>query len=76
VAYQSALGKLKDSEDRRQANLGRKGWQGQSSAIYQQLLQQKLDAMGGEQVMRKLLSVALLSSALAYSLTGCSTLED
>ena len=26
--------------------------------------------------MRKLLSVALLSSALAYSLTGCSTLED
>ena len=25
--------------------------------------------------MRKLLSVALLSSALAYSLTGCSTLE-
>lgn len=48
-AYQSALGKLKESENDATGKALSKGWQGQSSAIYQQLLQQKLDSIGGEQ---------------------------
>ena len=48
-AYQSALGKLKDSVKTVGSESASPGWQGQSSVIYQQLLQQKLDALGGEQ---------------------------
>ena len=40
---------LKDSVKTVGSESGSPGWQGQSSVIYQQLLQQKLDALGGEQ---------------------------
>ena len=47
AAYQSALGKLSAPEKDANAKSSAQGWQGQSSAIYQQLLQQKLDSIGG-----------------------------
>lgn len=49
AAYQSALAKLKDSENSAGGKSASQGWQGQSSVIYQQLLQQKLDSLGGGQ---------------------------
>lgn len=47
AAYQSALTKLKDSAMNTDSESAPQGWQGQSSAVYQQLLQQKLDSLGG-----------------------------
>ena len=49
VAYQSALGKLKASDTDVTRESSSQGRQGQSSAIYQQLVQQKLDSIGGGQ---------------------------
>lgn len=49
AAYQAALGKLKESEAAVGGKSGQQGWQGQSSTVYQQLLQQKLDSLGGGQ---------------------------
>lgn len=49
AAYQSALTKLKDSDKNMESKTAPQGWQGQSSAVYQQLLQQKLDSLGGGQ---------------------------
>ena len=43
AAYQVALAKLDEAE----AKSAGQGWQGQSSAVYRELLQQKLDAQGG-----------------------------
>jgi predicted negative regulator of RcsB-dependent stress response len=42
VAYQGALAKLDEAKAK-----GAAGWQGQSAAVYRELLQQKLDALGG-----------------------------
>jgi len=42
AAYQAALAKL--DETGRQGN---EGWEGQSQAVYRELVQQKLDALGG-----------------------------
>ena len=45
AAYRDALAKLDDEENR--AKNAEQGWQGQSGAVYRELLQQKLDAVGG-----------------------------
>jgi len=45
AAYQSALAKLDEAESKEKN--GGQGWQGQSTAVYRELLQQKLDAVGG-----------------------------
>ncbi len=42
AAYQAALAKLDEADKNSSA-----GWQGQSSAVYRELLQQKLDSLGG-----------------------------
>ena len=44
AAYQAALAKL---DDESRAKNAEQGWQGQSGAVYRELLQQKLDAVGG-----------------------------
>ena len=49
AAYQSALGKLKASDTDATGKSSSQGRQGQSSAVYQQLVQQKLDSIGGGQ---------------------------
>ena len=46
-AYQSALAKLAETEKTAKGKDAQQGWQGQSNAIYRELLQQKLDALGG-----------------------------
>ena len=43
-AYQAALSKLDEAGKEKSAA---QGWQGQSSAVYRELLQQKLDSLGG-----------------------------
>ena len=43
AAYQVALAKLDEANSKNAAQ----GWQGQSSAVYRELLQQKFDAVGG-----------------------------
>lgn len=48
-AYQSALAKVKETDKNVDGKSSTQGWQGQSKAVYQQLLQQKLDALGGGQ---------------------------
>ncbi len=47
VAYQAALAKLADADRTGKGANSPSGWQGQSNAVYRQLLQQKLDALGG-----------------------------
>jgi predicted negative regulator of RcsB-dependent stress response len=44
-AYQTALAKLAEAESKGKNSA--QGWQGQSNSVYRQLLQQKLDALGG-----------------------------
>jgi len=45
-AYQAAQAKLADAE-KSGKGVNSQGWQGQSNAVYRELLQQKLDALGG-----------------------------
>jgi predicted negative regulator of RcsB-dependent stress response len=45
AAYQVALTRLDEADSKSKA--AAQGWQGQSNAIYRELLQQKLDALGG-----------------------------
>jgi predicted negative regulator of RcsB-dependent stress response len=47
AAYQSALGKLADADKTGNAANLSQDWQGQSTAVYRELLQQKLDSLGG-----------------------------
>lgn len=47
-AYRSALAKLKEFDKISRNKSAAQNWQGQSSAIYQELLQQKLDSLGGD----------------------------
>lgn len=75
-SYQAGLGKLKGSDAGAGSNASQQARQDQSLAIQQQLLQQKLDALGGGAVMRKFPSAASFALILACFLTGCSTLED
>ena len=46
-AYQAALTKLDDADKTGKEKTASQGWQGQSSAVYRELLQQKLDSLGG-----------------------------
>jgi predicted negative regulator of RcsB-dependent stress response len=47
AAYQAALSKLADADKTGNAANLSQGWQGQSTAVYRELLQQKFDALGG-----------------------------
>lgn len=47
AAYQGALAKLDEAEKSGKGKTAAEGWQVQSNAIYRELLQQKLDALGG-----------------------------
>ena len=46
-AYQAALAKLDEANKASASGNAAQGWQGQSNAIYHELLQQKLDSQGG-----------------------------
>ena len=47
TAYQAALSRLADAEKLARGLDSGQGWQAQSNAVYTELLQQKLDALGG-----------------------------
>jgi predicted negative regulator of RcsB-dependent stress response len=47
AAYQAALGHLTEAEKLARGLDSGQGWQAQSNAVYSELLQQKLDALGG-----------------------------
>lgn len=47
AAYQAALTKLDETDKASKEKSSSAGWQGQSNAVYKELVQQKLDALGG-----------------------------
>jgi predicted negative regulator of RcsB-dependent stress response len=47
TAYQEALSRLAEAEKQARGLDSGQGWQAQSNAVYSELLQQKLDALGG-----------------------------
>ncbi len=47
AAYQAALTKLDEADKASKEKNSSAGWQGQSNAVYKELVQQKLDSLGG-----------------------------
>jgi len=47
TAYQAALSKLDEADKVGKEKSSSAGWQGQSNAVYRELVQQKLDSLGG-----------------------------
>jgi predicted negative regulator of RcsB-dependent stress response len=47
AAYQNALARLAEADKNGKLNDLAQGWKTQSDAVYRELVQQKLDALGG-----------------------------